>query len=89
MTLPCRVYRCSKQDEMYLYLREGFKPEDLPPPLLQHVGRLTEVMKLELTPQRKLARADAAAVAAKLRETGYYLQLPPDGHIKAHLHFGD
>lgn len=88
-SLTCTIYRCSKQAEMYLYLRSGFKIEALPPPLLQRTGKLTEVMTLELTPERKLARVDAARVAGKLRETGYFLQLPPDGHINGHLYFGD
>ena len=89
MSLSCVIYRCSKQAEMYLYLRAGFKPEDLPPPLLQRTGRLTQVMQLELTPGRKLARVDATRVAEQLRDPGYYLQLPPDGHINGHLYFGD
>ena len=83
------VYRCSKQVEMYLYLRAGLKPEGLPAPLLQRMGTLTHVMDLELKPGLKLARVDAAKVAEKLRDPGYYLQMPPDGHIKGHLYFGD
>ena len=89
MSTHCAIYRCGKQEEMYLYLRAGFKPEELPAPLLQRVGKLTHVMDLELTPERKLARVDVNKVAEKLRDPGYYLQMPPDGHIKGHLHFGD
>jgi uncharacterized protein YcgL (UPF0745 family) len=89
MSDKCAVYRCSKQQEMYLYLRGDLKPDILPPALLQRMGQLTHVMDLELTPQRKLARVDIARVSEKLRDPGYYLQMPPDGHIKGHLYFGD
>ncbi len=86
--IPCAVYRCSKQMEMYLYLRSDLKPEGLPPELLKHTGQLTHVMDIDLS-QRKLARADAAKVAEKLSEPGYYIQMPPNGHITGHLYFGD
>lgn len=89
MSTDCVIYRCAKQDEMYLYVRAGLSPDTLPEALRQRTGKLTEVMALQLTPQRKLARVDAARVLAKLAADGWYLQMPPDGHIKAHLYFGD
>ena len=89
MSTECRVYRCSKQDEMYLYVREGLATETLPEALLRRTGRLTEVMKLKLDGQRKLARVDADKVAQQLAAQGFYLQMPPDGIVKANLHFGD
>jgi len=42
----CVVYRCSRQDQMYLYLREGFALADVPEALRQRTGRLSEVMRL-------------------------------------------
>lgn len=89
MNLRCAVYRCSKQDEMYLYLRADLQPDDLPEALRRITGRLHHVMALELTPQRRLARVEAAAVIERLNASGYYLQMPPDGHLKAHLYYGD
>lgn len=86
--IPCAVYRCSKQAEMYLYLRPDLTPETLPAELLKHTGRLTHVMDLDLA-TRKLARVDTAKVTAKLQDAGYYLQMPPNGQIAGHLHFGD
>lgn len=74
---------------MYLYLRAELKPDALPPALLQRTGQLTQVMELTLTPARKLARVDVGKVTAQLQATGYFLQLPPDGHINGHLYFGD
>ena len=87
--VACVVYRCSRQDEMYLYVREGLDPATLPEPLQRQAGRLTEVMRLSLDSRRRLARADVATVVARLCESGWYLQLPPGGRVRAHLHFGD
>jgi uncharacterized protein YcgL (UPF0745 family) len=87
--MDCVIFRCGKQDEMYLYVRSDMKLDTLPEPLLKRVGKLTQVMTLSLSAKRKLARVDVMLVLQKLAEAGYYLQMPPDGHIKAHLHFGD
>lgn len=87
--MDCTVYRCAKQDEMYLYLRAGVEPDTLPAPLLKRAGRLTRVMDLQLSATRKLARVDVRKVLERLAAEGWYLQLPPDGHIHAHLYFGD
>ena len=87
--MNCVVYRCSKQDEMYLYLRDDVAPETLPEALQQRAGRLTRVLSLRLDAARKLARVDIEKVIAQLTERGWFLQLPPDGVVRAHLHFGD
>lgn len=89
MSIPCTVYRCAKQEGMYLYLREGLDPQTLPAALLQRAGQLSEVMRLQLAPERKLARVEVTKVMERLRVEGWYLQLPPDGHMHGHLHFGD
>lgn len=86
---PCIVYRCSRQAEMYLYLRADLDPKTLPEALVQRAGRLTEVMRLELRPERRLARVDVGRVIAQLASAGYFLQLPPNGQLEAHLYFGD
>ncbi len=88
MSLECLVYRSSRQTEMYLYLRADVAVDTLPEPLLKRLGALSEVMKLDLSPTRKLARVDVNAVIEQLRERGYFLQMPPDGLVHAHLHMG-
>jgi hypothetical protein len=87
--MDCVVYRCSKQDEMYLYVRANVKPESLPVGLLARAGRLTPVMNLTLNPGRKLARVDVSKVIEKVAGQGYYLQMPPEGRIEAPLYSGD
>ena len=84
----CKIYRCSKRDEMYLYVLESKTIEDLPAELLALVKELTHVMDLELSPQRKLAREDVNKVMDKLEQDGYFLQMPPDP-LKPDLHQGD
>tara|TARA_R110000787_G_scaffold58117_21_gene132500 strand:- start:15327 stop:15605 length:279 start_codon:yes stop_codon:yes gene_type:complete len=85
--VSCTVYRCSKQPEMYLYVREGLETTELPEALLSKAGKLTHVMDLSLTPERKLARVKTEAVIAQLGGNGWFLQLPPQ--VAGHLHFGD
>lgn len=87
--MNCLIYRCARQAEMYLYLREDLDPAQLPAGLLQRAGRLTQVMRLDLQPRRRLARVDTQAVLAQLQACGWFLQLPPNGQVEAHLHFGD
>lgn len=89
MSTDCTVYRCTRQQEMYLYLRADLKPEDLPEGLLRLTGKLIRTMQLQLTPERKLARVDVGQVLEKLATPGYYLQMPPDGYLSPNLHFGD
>jgi len=87
-TINCKIYRCSKRDEMYLYVHEDKTVEDLPEELIKIVKELTHVMDLELSPERKLAREDVLLVIGNLEEKGFYLQMPPDP-LKPHLHYGD
>lgn len=85
----CRIYRCSRQADLYLYVRADVDPATLPEPLLKRAGRLTKVMDLDLDASRKLARVDTAKVLDAMVTTGWYLQLPPDGLMQAHLQDGD
>ncbi len=85
----CIVYRCSRQDEMYLYLRADLNPAHVPEALLQRAGRLAEIMRLQLTSERKLARVDVQQVIARLQSDGWFLQMPPDGRIRADLNDAD
>jgi uncharacterized protein len=85
----CVVYRCSRQDEMYLYLRADLRGDDIPEALRQRAGRLTEVMRLQLDPTRRLARVDVLHVIEQLRTQGWFLQMPPDGRVQAWLNDAD
>ncbi|MEK7322921.1 MAG: YcgL domain-containing protein [Pseudomonadota bacterium] len=73
----CTIYKSAKKDDTYLYVEKEGDFSRVPDSLLQLLGGLEQVMELELTPLRKLARADVEQVRAQLREQGYYLQMPP------------
>ncbi|NOZ10430.1 MAG: YcgL domain-containing protein [Gammaproteobacteria bacterium] len=75
------IFRCSKKQEMYLYVPykgdEDALLKDLPEDLIKLTGRLDKTMELELSPDRKLARVDVGEVIVALEAKGFYLQMPP------------
>lgn len=77
MSLLCQVYRSSRKQEMYLYVDKAHGLQNVPDTLLAQFGVPAPVMLLHLTPQHKLARADAALVLASIETQGFYLQMPP------------
>lgn len=86
--INCKIYRCARQDGMYLYIHSDKTSDDLPEELTAMVKELTHVIDLELTPDRKLAREDVNVVMENLEEKGYHLQMPPDP-LKPNLYSGD
>jgi uncharacterized protein YcgL (UPF0745 family) len=72
-----QIYRSASQQEMYLYVDKANGLVDIPEPLLARFGEPQPVMVLLLTPERKLARVDAAEVLGKIQEQGFFLQMPP------------
>ena len=71
------IFRGTRKAESYLYVDKAQGLVDVPEVLLAQFGEPRSVMTLMLEPQRKLARANAAEVLAKIEEQGYYLQMPP------------
>jgi uncharacterized protein YcgL (UPF0745 family) len=62
---------------MYLYVDREAGMQHVPEALLRRFGEPQEVMTLALGAERRLARANAAEVLARIESEGYYLQLPP------------
>jgi hypothetical protein len=73
----CHIYRSSRRQGTYLYLRERDAFTVLPPALLQSFGVPEYAFSFELHAGRMLAQADTAAVLAAMRAQGFFLQLPP------------
>lgn len=71
------VFRSPKKEGMYLYVEKQEGLDRVPEPLQQQFGKAELAMTLVLTPERKLARADAAKVLQSIADQGFYLQLPP------------
>jgi len=75
--MTVQVYRSPREDWLYLFVDARRGLDDVPEALLARFGEPVHVMELELTPERRLARADPAQVMAAIGEQGFYLQLPP------------
>ena len=74
--MHAHVYKSRRKPDAYLYLRERDAFGIVPEPLRASLGVLEFVLAVELTPGRKLARADADVVRRNLESLGYYLQGP-------------
>lgn len=75
--MKCTVYKSLRQFDYYLYVSSEADLSVLPEGLLSLLGDLNKVIELELHSQRKLAQADVVEVMRQIKETGYFLQMPP------------
>ena len=75
--IVCNVYKGSKKADTYLYVDKKEGTARVPQELLGLLGELELALTFVLTPERKLAREDPAAVVANIESEGYHLQLPP------------
>jgi uncharacterized protein len=67
---------------MYLLVDREHGLAQVPEPLLARFGTPIEAFAFQMTPERRLARADAGAVLHAIAERGYYLQLPPTPELR-------
>ena len=72
-----RVLAGKRKPDTYLYISADAEAEDLPDDLLSLLGELREVITLDITTERQLARFTGAEVLEGVADTGYYLQIPP------------
>jgi uncharacterized protein YcgL (UPF0745 family) len=79
--MNCSVFRSTRKEYTYIYLRSGMKFEDLPAALLAVFGPPEFVIELELSAERELASEDVNQVMENLRAAGFHLQLPPGDQI--------
>ena len=75
--ISIRVLAGKRTPDTYLYIPAEAEAEDLPADLLRLLGELREVITLDITPERQLARCTGAEVLEGLANAGYYLQMPP------------
>lgn len=71
------VYKSLKRADTYVYLAARDDFARLPEPLRTRLGPLAFVLDVALSPERKLAREDAATVMENLVARGFHLQFPP------------
>ena len=75
--MHCFVYRSERKNDTYVYLRERDAFALVPESIASSLGALSFVLEFALTPERKLARGDAAVVRANLVAHGFHIQFPP------------
>lgn len=71
------VYKSQRKPDTYIYLAKRDDFDALPAELGATLAPYAFVLEVALTPERRLAQADAALVRANLAERGFHLQLPP------------
>lgn len=76
-TRPVSVFRSNKEEGLYLYVDSHDGLSRVPEDLQKRFGCAELAMTIELTPHKKLARADAGKVLQAIASHGFYLQLPP------------
>jgi uncharacterized protein YcgL (UPF0745 family) len=75
--MRCSVYKSLKQFDYYLYVQTADEFSRLPETLGRLLGKLEQVIDLELHAGRKLAQVDVFDVMRQIETQGYYLQMPP------------
>lgn len=73
----CQVYRSKRHDGMYLFVDKQEGLTRVPDTLLAEFGVPEPSIVFLLTPERSMARVDAATVLADIEAKGFYLQMPP------------
>lgn len=71
------AYKSPKTEELYLFVPADTELDTLPNELLVFFGEPQHVVDFELTPERKLARANPVEVLESIQAKGYYIQTPP------------
>jgi uncharacterized protein len=74
--MQCFIYKSRKKDFLYLYIDKKDDFSKVPEELFNRMGRMDYVMELELSPERKLAREDAGNIIERIKEQGFFVQLP-------------
>ncbi|MBV6811400.1 YcgL domain-containing protein [Xanthomonas campestris pv. pennamericanum] len=70
------VYKSQRKQDTFVYLATRDDFSCLPAAVQAQLAPLTFVLDVALTPERRLAQADAATVREALGKHGFYLQLP-------------
>lgn len=76
--MKCFVYRSSKKEGLYVYVREKNMLEKLPAALQQEMGQAEYAMSIELSESKKLNTEDPVHVMQNLETHGFHVQMPQD-----------
>ena len=79
--IECVVYKSLKKDETYIFIEKSASISDLPADLTNVLGKTEEVMSLNLTPEKKMARGSAAEIMLSIEKQGFHLQMPENPQL--------
>ncbi|TAK38745.1 MAG: YcgL domain-containing protein [Lysobacteraceae bacterium] len=79
--MQAHVYKSLKKADTYVYLAARDDFQRVPEPLRTQLWPLQFVLEVALTPERRLAREDAATVRENLALRGFHLQFPPASEL--------
>lgn len=71
------VYKSQRKQDTYVYLAARDAFDAIPDVLKATLAPFAFVLEVALTPDRRLALADADQVRANLQARGFHLQMPP------------
>jgi uncharacterized protein YcgL (UPF0745 family) len=77
MTLIVDIYRSSKKEGLYLYVKKDTDLADMPQAVMEQFGSPERAMTIMISENKKLANAEAKDVLQAIEEKGLYIQLPP------------
>jgi uncharacterized protein YcgL (UPF0745 family) len=76
--MQCFVYKSLRKSDTYLFVTQKGEFSHIPSALMKVFGTPEFAMEFELTPNRKLAAANAREVIEFLSQQGFYLQMPAE-----------
>jgi uncharacterized protein YcgL (UPF0745 family) len=83
----CAVYKSRKKIDTYLYVPNEDDFSAVPEPLLKAFGTPHFVMQVPVNKRQHIAQIGREEFLKKIKEQGFYLQLPPSSAslLKMHL----
>jgi len=82
------VYKSLKRADTYVYFAARDDFARLPEPLRTQVGSLAFVLDVDIGPERRLGRENAAVVRENLAARGFHVQFPPTIEDPMHSDWG-
>lgn len=73
----CSIYKSTKKEGSYLYIKEKDDFKDVPESLMSVFGKPHFLMMINLEKRKTLAQVDIEKVRTSLLTVGFFLQLPP------------
>lgn len=81
--MNCYIYRCSRKEDLYIYIAEKDDFSSVPAEIMRSLGIIEFALELELAADSKLARENTSTVMKNLQQKGFHLQLPGDTSVES------